>query len=632
MKFLRRALASTLVLSLFSAATPSHAKTQIIVDESYTPTLLAALESARDGEVIKVLAFSFAIDSDGNINHRLLSTQVADKLIALKERGHDVQLYIEATRDTATRNEITAKFLEEKGITVKRGATHAKGVAIGNRVLLFGSTNLTQQSLKNNNETNVLTDEATPVEEFNRYFDHLWDGGEHGALRLREPMYADGEYKAQLLAAIRSATVSLDFSIYYFNDLEIENALIDAAKRGVAVRGYMNFDTKFATNLVAKNQETLARLKAGGLSQIYLDLDSSHSHSKYLIVNGKTVYLGTGNWNASDINTHPQLYIRLDDAHLATSLSAYLSQQIAYEHSGENLTRHSRIWIGARKPEIAPEDFESAISRIFVPATVSAIQQRGGEAYQPVLIHQGGSTLDRRRGALTLPDEVAHIAYLNPLVYRAAREAPVGQVYGPLHKDYFLMDPNHAMNSKSSVAEAWAGATQLGRSYEISKDGLNLQAEGGAVVLHLRKDDPDQSDTDYLAGLTQYFEKIKAGRGPANLEGYWVYVGPEYILEYLHFSEAPEAGLEGLAALKHKSGVLEAKIHQSEILRVVAPGSAAMSAEHGRSAVSVAFPTQPYKVRAIMKECQRMLNSTVAEHKGELEKIKGAMLKGKRLP
>ena len=71
-----------------------------------------------------------------------------------------IRLYIESERDTAPRNQQTADFLRERGIEVKAGSTHAKGFAIDSDRLFLGSTNLTNQSLRFNNETNVLLKDA----------------------------------------------------------------------------------------------------------------------------------------------------------------------------------------------------------------------------------------------------------------------------------------------------------------------------------------------------------------------------------------------------------------------------------------------------------------------------------------
>lgn len=619
-----------LALSLALGSFEAHARLKIIVDKAYEPTILKMLKDVKPGEHVRLMSFSFAIDDTrGNILPNISPTRIADRLIEIRKAGNPVTVYMESARDTAKRNGVTATYLEAQGITVIKGATHAKGLSVGERLLLFGSTNLTQQSMNNNNETNVLDDRPEVVRGFNQFFDHYAKGGERGQLELNSPLIADGKYKARIIEAINSAKTSLDFSIYYFNDAEIEAALIAAHTRGVAIRGYFNYDSEYALTLVERNQKTVARLKAAGLTQIYLDLDKSHSHSKYIIRDAAEILLGTGNWNRADVEDHPQLYILIQDAHLARSLSAYLSQQIAFETSGRTDPIHHRLWIGTRKPDVPADVFEDAISRIFVPATASAIQSRGGLAYQPVLMSQGGQTLRRARGDLILPDEIAHIGYLDLPTYRAARDMPIGQVYGPLHRDYFLMDPNDARNSRSLVAEAWTGAARIGRAYDLSSQGTPFQAEGWSFSLHLRKDDVGMTDATYLQGVTQYLNTIQRADRPVGLDGYLVAVTGEYVIEYFRFDPAIVDATRGAAAidaLKAQAGVFEAQPLQRELIRRVKPGQAGLTVAPGSAAVSVDFPTQISLKDKMMSECEAALTISPEEHARRLEVIRQELL------
>ena len=101
------------------------------------------------------------------------------------------------------------------------------------RFVLFGSTNLTNQSIEKNNEANLLIDDRKLAAEIPRYYEHLWSGGKHNGIQLQDPWYADGAFKEMLLQLIADAKSEIQFSIYFFNQKDIEKALIDAHKRGV---------------------------------------------------------------------------------------------------------------------------------------------------------------------------------------------------------------------------------------------------------------------------------------------------------------------------------------------------------------------------------------------------------------
>ena len=97
------------------------------------------------------------------------------------------------------------------------------------------------------------------------------------------------------------------------------------------ITGYVNQHKSFGLTLVARNIETVKRLRAAGMKDIHFDLNTFFSHSKYLIKDQQEILLGTGNWNNSDVNEHRQLYIDLTSPQLAAELSAHLHQQIKTE-------------------------------------------------------------------------------------------------------------------------------------------------------------------------------------------------------------------------------------------------------------------------------------------------------------
>ncbi len=323
-----------LALSFFHSSA-IYAESTLVVDQDYLPTLLKELDKSETS--VDVLAFSFAIDDgQGNIQSTNAAFQVAEKLVNLKkEKGHSIaiRLYIEGERSTFDRNKITSDYLEKAGIQVKFGSTHAKGFSIDHKTILFGSTNLTTQSMMRNNETNILSDDSLIVKGFDFFFDNLYKGGSIGSVALEKPMLADGVYKAFILNAIKTATKSLEFSIYYFNDADIENELIKASKRGVVITGYFNSKIIPGSNLVEKNREAVERMKKNGITELYFASDKAFTHSKYIICDKEKIILGTGNWNYSDVNSYRQLYVELNDAQLAVSLASHLSDQIKSESS-----------------------------------------------------------------------------------------------------------------------------------------------------------------------------------------------------------------------------------------------------------------------------------------------------------
>ena len=315
---------------------------QLITDQEYLPALLNLLSKAT--KQVDILSYSFAIGSASG-KHTIKSApyQIAQKLIEIKEKKGDkinIRLYTEGLRDTVLRNKVTVDYLEEAGIEVIYGSTHAKGFCIDGRYTLFGSTNLTNQSITKNSEANLLIDDKKITKEFSKYFEHLWEGGDHGEIKLKKPFLADGDFKDDLIEMIGKAKKRIEFAIYFFNHREIEQALIEAHERGVEVTGFVHQHASFALSYIYANRSTVKRLKAAGIEDLHWGPIHTFSHSKYLIIDRKEFMMGTGNWLEEDVHIHPQLYIHLDNSVLARKLAKHLHHHIAISSFSPTAHRH----------------------------------------------------------------------------------------------------------------------------------------------------------------------------------------------------------------------------------------------------------------------------------------------------
>lgn len=303
---------------------------QIVPAEKYLPELLKLLDQAKTN--IDILAYSFAIGSaKGELSTQSAPYEIAAKIVEKKKqlgKKLRVRLYIEGFRETSARNRVTAEFLRKAGVEVKYGSTHAKGFCIDNRSLLFGSTNLTNQSILKNIEMNLLLTDVKSVKGFELYFEHQWSGGRHGQIQLPPPLIADGGFKDTLIAMIDSARTSIEFSIYFFHHSEIEMAFIRAANRGVKVIGLIHHHQSFALSYVKRTRGTADRLKEKGIEDLHFGPGHLFTHSKFLICDQTEILLGTGNWLHEDVKVHPQLYIHLKNATVAKRMSGELKKQI----------------------------------------------------------------------------------------------------------------------------------------------------------------------------------------------------------------------------------------------------------------------------------------------------------------
>jgi len=89
---------------------------------------------------------------------------------------------------------------------------------------------------------------------------------------------------------IDSATTTLDIEVYTFSSEDALNAVLSAHDRGVNIRIIMEQDIASATN-----QKTFDKLLAAGIPVKWASDEFELTHSKFIIVDGKRVLVGSHN-------------------------------------------------------------------------------------------------------------------------------------------------------------------------------------------------------------------------------------------------------------------------------------------------------------------------------------------------
>jgi cardiolipin synthase len=107
-----------------------------------------------------------------------------------------------------------------------------------------------------------------------------------------------------LLAGIGSARHSIDMSMYELDDPATERALVDRAAAGVDVRVLL--DTAYSGK--SENSPAASVLASGGVHVAWAP-PGQIFHAKYVVVDGKTAYIGTGNLVASDYATTRDFWV-----------------------------------------------------------------------------------------------------------------------------------------------------------------------------------------------------------------------------------------------------------------------------------------------------------------------------------
>jgi phosphatidylserine/phosphatidylglycerophosphate/cardiolipin synthase-like enzyme len=126
-------------------------------------------------------------------------------------------------------------------------------------------------------------------------------------------------------AAVDAATNSIDLSVYELSDPVVERDLIARARAGVDVRVLLNSDYEGRS----ENAAAFAALRSGSVDVAWAPSNQIF-HAKYLVVDGRTAYIGTGNLVPYDYGSTRDFWVADDDPVDVAAIRATFNSD--YEH------------------------------------------------------------------------------------------------------------------------------------------------------------------------------------------------------------------------------------------------------------------------------------------------------------
>ncbi len=239
------------------------------------------------------------------------------------------------------------------------GIIHAKFFIVDSTQAYVGSQNFDWRSLKHIHELGLNIDDSGVVGNIQRVFDHDWaltEEPENLKLDEAKDPIADrsgraylvaspwrknpsgvGDSETELVKLIRESKSDVAIQLLEYNPTTygrprhfyppIDNALRDAAVRGVAIKllvSHWNTDSQAVVHLkslslipgIEVRIITIPESKLGAIPF------ARTAHSKYMIADGKTVWIGTSNWAGGYLDQSRNLEIVVKDEKLAARLAA----------------------------------------------------------------------------------------------------------------------------------------------------------------------------------------------------------------------------------------------------------------------------------------------------------------------
>ncbi|CAN5820690.1 hypothetical protein BH24CHL3_BH24CHL3_03940 [soil metagenome] len=199
--------------------------------------------------------------------------------------------------------------LELLGIEVRWSASdirfsHAKYIVIDRQTALFMNQNLTASAFTSNREFGVTTTDRASVAQAQTVFDRDWD---HDPLDDPDGplIVSPTNSRARYLELIGGAERSIDFYAEVIRDVEIVDAIEDAAARGVQVRLIVDASFDEVT------QEFAIQLYNSG-AEIRL-AETLYIHAKLMVIDGDLAIVGSQNFTSTSLDDNRELAIAIED-------------------------------------------------------------------------------------------------------------------------------------------------------------------------------------------------------------------------------------------------------------------------------------------------------------------------------
>lgn len=114
------------------------------------------------------------------------------------------------------------------------------------------------------------------------------------------------------IALIRQAKTSIDIAMYSFTDTSIARALSDAALRGVHIRIYRDL-LQYEGETKRKSPAAAILFASKGI-EVRVKESTVLMHEKAMLIDGKTLRDGSGNWSPSALRQDNEITVTNDAA------------------------------------------------------------------------------------------------------------------------------------------------------------------------------------------------------------------------------------------------------------------------------------------------------------------------------
>ena len=306
---------------------PAHPAIDRIISSKSSPNQALSLVVEPDDGTASVVAFiDGAKSSVDMVMYSLYDRDVESALARAEKRGVSVRVILNGGYQGAppSKKSLAALArLKALGVPAQFSKpyfdlTHQKSIVADGARALIMTGNLDRTYYKKDRDFQVLDADPADAAAIGTAFESDWEGKRSVAPDGTDLIWSPGS-EEEIASVIGSAKHSLLVYNEEMNDVDIEDALEDAARRGVDVGVLMSMDTGWLSAFSA--------LTAAGVHVRTFDAKAStYVHAKIVLSDGKLAFLGSENFSDGSLDANRELGIVLTEpAVIAGLVSVFIS-------------------------------------------------------------------------------------------------------------------------------------------------------------------------------------------------------------------------------------------------------------------------------------------------------------------
>jgi len=261
------------------------------------------------GDAVIVDAISSAKKSVFLEMYLLTDTKIINALEDAAHRGVTVRVMLEThpygsgtISPTETLDKLKAAGVQAKSASPDFSLTHEKGMIIDATTAYIMTSNFTLSALgvsktTHNREYGIIDANSQDVQTVTDIFNADWNRSSIQQIANPNLVVSPLNSRAAFLSLINGAQKSLAIEAEEMQDSEVEQALVNAAKRGIQVQTILPAPRSGSSDT---NSEGIATIRQGGV-QVRED-PRLYMHAKIIIIDGQKAFVGSENISTASLN------------------------------------------------------------------------------------------------------------------------------------------------------------------------------------------------------------------------------------------------------------------------------------------------------------------------------------------